>query len=629
MLHEVHDACRPQVSVLGRMLRPLVAVILALLSWCAQIAVGAGWIPVVLVALSVLSLHREVFQARLLLSREPYLPQDRFRFWPRQIVRSARRAGPELVMWLALALLVALDLLQVPGAVTGWVWLVAVVAAVVGGASLGRWYVRDARSSYALSSEFGIERVRDLPEQRLGLHAQRLELGRGFSDKQLGNIQRYAESQFRTVVDFDLGSRPWAVIFPVDDDELKATRDIAHATSTSPWDWWIDYQIENGVVTRMRVRRDPVRGLFPEDRELKYRAAISCVPGGNPGWKIIDDQQADETILEWGRPLVFDSVVPYDWATANTYEAIPFAVGLNDEVVHLSLIESNMLLGGVPGGGKSGGLTAIIADCARLPHVAIVGLDPKRVEQAMWRDRFSHIANTLDGALDTLQALTEEMDRRYDLLADQLHKKKVTADMLGDDLPLIVVVADEMAELVAMGMDKDEKAADLARIKCMQRLVQKGRAAGICFIGATQKPEGQVIPTNLRDLIQQRVAYATTTPAMTDTILGSGMSSNGGAAHTIEHDQKGVCYVVNESSRTPVKARTLWIPDDDVPAIAARTAHLRVRLPFLEDALASDEGEERDNSSGGSEEAPGKEPSVFDRFRDLPIPVDITRQNRP
>jgi len=69
---------------------------------------------------------------------------------------------------------------------------------------------------------------------------------------------------------------------------------------------------------------------------------------------------------------------------------------------------------------------------------------------------------------------------------------------------------------------------------------------------------------------------------MTETILGSGMAQMGGLAHEISGGpMRGVCYVVHESSRTPVRARTYWVPDEEVEKHAEATAYLRVPLPWL------------------------------------------------
>lgn len=278
-------------------------------------------------------------------------------------------------------------------------------------------------------------------------------------------------------------------------------------------------------------------------------------------------------------PLV--EVQPYPWDACPTMHAIPFAVAEDGTQMTLGLLEINQLLGGVPGGGKSGGITALLCGIARLSNVALIGLDPKKVELAPWRRRFTRIATTEDQATDVLQRLVVEMENRYDWL-EANGKKKFSPDMFSSAQPLLVVVIDELADLVSVAVEKEEKAEEAARATMIRRLIAKGRAAGVVVIAATQKPQSDVVPTALRDMIQLRVGYATTNAAMTDTILGAGMAQNGGLSHEIAASLRGCCYVVNEASRHPVRARTYWVPDEEVEGIAESTSHLRIPLGWLE-----------------------------------------------
>lgn len=95
------------------------------------------------------------------------------------------------------------------------------------------------------------------------------------------------------------------------------------------------------------------------------------------------------------------------------------------------------------------------------------------------------------------------MERRYAWLADH-GLKKVTVDLLSDDMPLLIVVIDELADLVSVGVT-EEKAADQQRSTLIRRLIAKGRAAGVVVVAATQKPQADVVPTALHDLIQLHV----------------------------------------------------------------------------------------------------------------------------
>lgn len=383
------------------------------------------------------------------------------------------------------------------------------------------------------------------------------------------------------VVEFDPATRR-ATIATLTAATDYARGRVAYYLRCAHWDVELTVQTEGARTTGVSIHRVPVLSADAEQRRVTWLTIAGAItePPALYEW-VIDDQTAN------GGPLNLElridplrQVLTYPWSAPVSYRAIPFAVDEAGAPVSLGLLETNQLLGGLPGGGKSGGLTTLLAGISRLEHVALVGLDPKRVELAGWRSRFSRIASEGDDAQDVLDRLMEEMERRYEWLVEH-ELKKFTPNELSEERPLIVLVIDELADLVSIGGSREEKAEEALRSTAIRRLIAKGRAAGVVAIIATQKPQSDVIPTSLRDLIQQRVAYATSTKEMTDTILGSGMSGNGGLAHTIPEALKGVAYIINETSRTPARARTYWVPDEEVRGIAERTAHLRVALPWL------------------------------------------------
>lgn len=282
-----------------------------------------------------------------------------------------------------------------------------------------------------------------------------------------------------------------------------------------------------------------------------------------------------------------EEVRAFSTATASpTLGRVPFAVDEAGQEVSVKILESNVLLGGEPGSGKSGGQTAVIAGLAQLPAVALVGLDPKRVELAPWRDRFTAIAVTPEHATEVLKGLVVEMDSRYDRL-EELGVKKFRAEDFTDETPFIALIVDELAELLAAGSTREEKRAEDELATLLRRLIAKGRAAGIFVSAATQKPDADTVPTRLRDLIGQRVAYRTGTRDMTETILGRGRAEDA-PAHGIDVGTRGVAWAIAEGQAKPRRLRTLWLPDEDVAGLAAKTADLRPtwRLPDADDEKA-------------------------------------------
>ena len=421
--------------------------------------------------------------------------------------------------------------------------------------------------------------VEQLPENQSRPEAQKWLLAPGVGPSKAADLDAYARSRGRSLIEF----QPWdgfAVTAALEEDVARLRLDLASLVKADPWELeLIVGRDDQHQITSVHILRYPPL-LDGDKRAGLYRNALTAkLPSIDSAWVVDDRPESGEMLFEL-RLDRLRNILEYPFDAAVSYTAVPFGVEDSGTPLSLGLLETNQLLGGIPGSGKSGGLTALLTGISRLENVALVGLDPKKVELAGWAPRFTRIAKTESYASDLLEALVEEMERRYDWLVDA-GLKKLTPAEFSATRPLLVVVIDELADLVSIGVDRDEKEAELQRSTMIRRLIAKGRAAGIVVITATQKPQSSVIPTELRDLIQQRIAYSTTTVEMSDTILGSGMGRNGGLAHQIPATQKGVCYVVSETSRTPVRARTYWVPDDWVAGLAADTAHLRIELPWL------------------------------------------------
>lgn len=88
-------------------------------------------------------------------------------------------------------------------------------------------------------------------------------------------------------------------------------------------------------------------------------------------------------------------------------------------------------------------------------------------------------------------------------------------------------------------------------------------------IAATQKPASEVVPTSLRDLFGYRWALRCTTPAASDTILGTGWASQGVSAATINPATRGVGWLLHESG-LPVRLRAFHLDVATVATFAAR-----------------------------------------------------------
>jgi hypothetical protein len=249
------------------------------------------------------------------------------------------------------------------------------------------------------------------------------------------------------------------------------------------------------------------------------------------------------------------------------WEPIPVGVDEHANTISISLVERNLLLGGEPGAGKSVAQSLLIATAALDPDVELWLLDGKRVELACWRDcARAFVGPNIDDAIDVLRQLQAEMEARYELLLEQ-RRRKIEH---GDGHRLHVVGCDELAFYTSGGQ---RKAREEFNELCTD-LIRRGRAAGIIWIGATQKPSADVVPTSLRDLVGYRWALRCSTRGASDTILGAGMATAGYTASDIAGDQRGVGYLIAENE-LPVRLRSFYLSDDNLDTLAERACQLR------------------------------------------------------
>jgi len=262
--------------------------------------------------------------------------------------------------------------------------------------------------------------------------------------------------------------------------------------------------------------------------------------------------------------------VPWPLAAAgraSLWSPVPLAVDEDGNPVAVALPEHNLLLGGEPGGGKSAALSVLVAAAALDTSVTLTLFDAKQVELAPWSlsaDAFC--GPDVGKAVEVLEALRVEMDRRYELLLSSGRRKIEERDGLG----LHVVAVDELAFFLRAGT----RAERLGFAEGLRDLVARGRAAGVVVLAATQKPSHDVVPTAVRDLFSFKMALRCTTPEASDTVLGQGWASRGYSAATIEAGARGVGFLLAEGA-VPVKCRTYYIDDETLADLATRAARLR------------------------------------------------------
>ena len=228
--------------------------------------------------------------------------------------------------------------------------------------------------------------------------------------------------------------------------------------------------------------------------------------------------------------------------TASAWDPISIGVDRDGKCVAISLIERNLLIGGEPGSGKSVILNVLIAYLARCSDVALYLFDAKFVELRNWsKIAAGFVGPNIDDAIAQLQRLRSVMEERYRFL-DQHRARKLQRH---HGLDSIVVVIDELPFYTAN--PERNKAREFNDL--LGDLIARGRAAGIIFVAAAQKPSADTLPSFIRDLINLRLAFRCSTKEASDTILGGGWASAGFSATTIGINNRGVGWLLGASGQ--------------------------------------------------------------------------------
>ena len=233
---------------------------------------------------------------------------------------------------------------------------------------------------------------------------------------------------------------------------------------------------------------------------------------------------------------------------------LPVAIGytISQQVKVFDLADApHLLVAGATKQGKSVGLNVIVASLLYAKHpseLKFVFVDPKMVEFSAYGKLLHHylavlpcnsaeeekekaiIKNAKDAAA-VLQSLCVELDARYELLSKglvnniKLYNAKYKEHHLRADeghhfLPYIVVVIDEYADLtMSVGAGPESKALARSITTSVIRLAQKGRAAGLHVILATQRPTVDVITGLIKANFPMRIAFRVTSRIDSSTIL--------------------------------------------------------------------------------------------------------------
>lgn len=296
-------------------------------------------------------------------------------------------------------------------------------------------------------------------------------------------------------------------------------------------------------------------------------------------------------VRDQGRYAAVDVVVrdPLAMAIEPTIDTVPTAWSL--DVVPAGICEDgtpwmvpvdggSIVIGGIPRGGKSVTIAAILAGVAGRPDVQIVAIDMKgMIELGTWEPRCAAAAGDQETALEILREVDGIRRDRQEFVRNS-GMTSLSRIGYSREMPYILVVIDECAELFAaesMAKEAKERAAEL--IATTSRIVRLGRASGVGVLAATQRPTVDSLPGVIRDNAAHKIATRCTTPDQAKAILGE--SAAGGVSPTqIGPGQPGVA-VTDTGAGQLVRVRSAFLSEEVRREVVRRTAHLARPLADL------------------------------------------------
>lgn len=278
----------------------------------------------------------------------------------------------------------------------------------------------------------------------------------------------------------------------------------------------------------------------------------------------------------------------------------------------------HLLVAGTTGSGKSVSINAMLLSMlfkATPEELRLILIDPKMLELSIYEGiphLLTPVITDMKDAANALRWCVAEMDRRYRLMSSLgvrnlagYNLKVSEAAKQGnpipappwltangeqleglETLPMIVVVADELADMMML---VGKKVEDL-----ITRIAQKARAAGIHLILATQRPSVDVITGLIKANIPTRVAFQVSSRIDSRTIL-----DQQGAEQLIGN---GDMLYLPPGTGVPVRVHGAFVADEEVHRVVA--AWQTYGKPVYLDEVTEGGAESGSGEQGGGETDP-------------------------
>lgn len=273
---------------------------------------------------------------------------------------------------------------------------------------------------------------------------------------------------------------------------------------------------------------------------------------------------------------------------ADVYEPLPYGFDPRGNLIEITLMYSNLLVGGIPGSGKTSCALAIVLGVALDPTAELWIYELKgsgdldSVKPICHRYVSGDEDEDLEAALAGMRSGIAEYQRRAKFIkslpASEVPEGRKITRAIAEKYPEQqlgprVIVIDEVQELFTHDDYKDEAAA------MATRLIKKGRAYGLILILLTQNPDAPSLPSSVSSSVGTRLCLAVMEWRANNNVLGTGAYDRGLRATDISIDEQGTGILARGREGTTVRAA--FIKQTEAEEIGKRALALRTAAGTL------------------------------------------------
>jgi S-DNA-T family DNA segregation ATPase FtsK/SpoIIIE len=272
----------------------------------------------------------------------------------------------------------------------------------------------------------------------------------------------------------------------------------------------------------IRYRVQPASGVKvvslanrSEDLQVALKLAQAPLIQAGPGFVTIDIPKPAASIVGWRDVMLR---MQSDAGPVS----FPIGLGIDNSLLLADLAEANTchaLVAGAAGSGKSEFLKSMLASLivrqtARTLRLTLI--DPKLVSFGGLKNArhlTGPIITDLAAAIACLDRAVEDMEGRYQQLAAGGFENLAQRGS-SETMPFRVIVCDEFGDLAFREKREKEHFESL-----VARIAQKGRAAGIHMVLATQRPDRKIVTGLIKSNLPLKVCLRVTTTVNSSIVI--------------------------------------------------------------------------------------------------------------